>query len=94
MRQLSRSLVLASSLALAQQQERPSDPPLVVAPTRTDSAPTAHATILADGGKVFDLYGSYDVVWGLCVLTGFIAAALHWPLRDAPQARLTAPAGA
>ena len=46
------------------------------------------------GGKVFDLYGSYDVVWGLCVVTGFIAAALHWPLRDAPQARLTMPAGA
>jgi hypothetical protein len=48
MRKLSLSLVLASSLALAQQQERPSDPPVVVAPTRTDSAPTAHATILAD----------------------------------------------
>jgi hypothetical protein len=48
MRQLSLSLVLASSLALAQQQERPSDPPLVIAPTRTDSAPTAHAAILAD----------------------------------------------
>ncbi|MBI3505550.1 MAG: MFS transporter [Proteobacteria bacterium] len=46
------------------------------------------------GGKVFDLYGSYDVVWGLCVVTGFVAAALHWPLRDAPQARLAAAAGA
>jgi len=46
------------------------------------------------GGKMFDLYGSYDIVWGLCVVTGFVAAALHWPLRDAPQARLTAPAGA
>lgn len=44
------------------------------------------------GGKVFDLYGSYDVVWGLCVATGFIAAALHWPLRDAPQPRLAAQA--
>ncbi len=46
------------------------------------------------GGKVFDLYGSYDVVWGLCVVTGFIAAALHWPLRDAPQPRLAAAARA
>jgi len=42
------------------------------------------------GGKVYDMYGSYDVVWGLCVATGFIAAALHWPLRDAPQPRLAA----
>ena len=42
------------------------------------------------GGKVYDMYGSYDVVWGLCVTTGFIAAALHWPLRDAPQPRLAA----
>jgi MFS family permease len=44
------------------------------------------------GGKVFDMYGSYDVVWGLCVATGFVAAALHWPLRDAPQPRLAAAA--
>jgi hypothetical protein len=29
-------------------------------------------------------------VWGLCVATGFVAAALHWPLRDAPQPRLAA----
>ncbi|MBI1244197.1 MAG: MFS transporter [Alphaproteobacteria bacterium] len=45
------------------------------------------------GGKVYDVYGSYDVVWKLCVLLGFVAAALHWPLRDAPQPRLAAAAG-
>ncbi len=47
MRQLSLSLVLASSLAFAQ-QEGPSAPPLVVAQTRTDSTPTGPATILVD----------------------------------------------
>ncbi len=44
------------------------------------------------GGMAFDVYKSYDIVWGLCVVMGFVAAALHWPLRDAPQPRLTATA--
>jgi MFS family permease len=44
------------------------------------------------GGKFFDMYGNYDIVWGICVALGFVAAALHWPIKDAPMARLAAPA--
>lgn len=46
------------------------------------------------GGKFFDMYGNYDIVWGICVALGFVAAALHWPIKDAPMARLAAPARA
>ncbi|MFY7780100.1 MAG: MFS transporter, partial [Tagaea sp.] len=46
------------------------------------------------GGIFFDIYGNYDAVWGLCVALGFVAAALHWPIKDAPMARLSAPARA
>ncbi|MFM7346234.1 MAG: MFS transporter [Tagaea sp.] len=40
------------------------------------------------GGKFFDMYGNYDLVWGMCVALGFVAAALHWPIKDAPMPRL------
>jgi predicted MFS family arabinose efflux permease len=40
------------------------------------------------GGIFFDMYGNYDFVWGLCVALGFVAAALHWPIKDAPMPRL------
>ena len=46
------------------------------------------------GGIFFDIYGNYDAVWALCVALGFVAAALHWPIKDAPMARLSAPARA
>lgn len=42
------------------------------------------------GGKFFDMYGNYDLVWGMCVALGFVAAALHWPIKDAPLPRLAA----
>jgi predicted MFS family arabinose efflux permease len=45
------------------------------------------------GGKAFDMLGSYDVMWWLCIATGFFAAAMHWPIPDRPMARL-ATAGA
>ena len=42
------------------------------------------------GGRFFDMYGNYDLVWGMCVALGFVAAALHWPIKDAPLPRLAA----
>ncbi|MCP5149365.1 MAG: MFS transporter [Ectothiorhodospiraceae bacterium] len=44
------------------------------------------------GGAVFDATGSYDSVWWTAVGLGVVAAALHWPIRDAPLVReVTAP---
>ncbi|MGF1476594.1 MAG: MFS transporter [Geminicoccaceae bacterium] len=39
------------------------------------------------GGRLFDLYGSYDIVWWLGVALGLFAAIIHWPIREqaAPQ---------
>ncbi len=42
------------------------------------------------GGYFFDETGSYDVVWWGSVALGLMAAALHWPIREAPVARLAA----
>ncbi len=35
------------------------------------------------GGMVFDSTKSYNLVWQLCIVTGFVSAALHYPIRDA-----------
>lgn len=35
------------------------------------------------GGYVFDATRSYDLVWQLSIIIGFISAALHYPIRDA-----------
>ncbi len=40
------------------------------------------------GGRVFDLTGSYDLIWWLSVALGLFAAAVHLPIREAPVARL------
>ena len=40
------------------------------------------------GGYVFDLTGSYDIVWGVAVVLGLVAAAFHLPIADAPVTRL------
>ena len=34
------------------------------------------------GGFVFDLTGSYDVVWWLAVALGLAAALVHWPIDE------------
>ncbi len=41
------------------------------------------------GGLVFDLTGSYSLVWGATAVAGLFAAALHFPIDDRP---VTAPA--
>jgi len=40
------------------------------------------------GGWVYDATGSYDTVWLASIALGLAAAALHWPIADAPVARL------
>ena len=40
------------------------------------------------GGYIYDLTGSYDLMWGISVALGLTAAALHWPISDRPVTRL------
>ncbi len=40
------------------------------------------------GGYVFDTTGSYDLVWWMAVALGVAAAALHFPIKERPVARL------
>jgi predicted MFS family arabinose efflux permease len=42
------------------------------------------------GGKLYDSYGTYDVVWWLSVALGVAAALVHLPIREAPAPRLAA----
>jgi predicted MFS family arabinose efflux permease len=35
------------------------------------------------GGRLYDQYGTYDVVWWLGVALGLFAAIMHWPIREA-----------
>lgn len=46
------------------------------------------------GGRVFDLTGSYDLMWWISVGLGVVAALLHWPIAERPVARLARAAGA
>ncbi len=39
------------------------------------------------GGLLHDLTGSYDIVWGLAVGLGLVAAALNWPIKEHPIQR-------
>ncbi|WP_028240823.1 MFS transporter [Stutzerimonas azotifigens] len=40
------------------------------------------------GGYLYDHTGSYDLVWQLSILLSLMAAALNWPVREQPVARL------
>lgn len=35
------------------------------------------------GGRLYDVSGSYDVVWYLGIALGIFAAIVHWPIREA-----------
>tara|TARA_B100000700_G_scaffold331549_1_gene465448 strand:+ start:3816 stop:5009 length:1194 start_codon:yes stop_codon:yes gene_type:complete len=41
------------------------------------------------GGRLFDIYGSYDLMWWICVALGFTASILHMPIIEKPVERLT-----
>ncbi|PAA08305.1 MFS transporter [Pseudomonas fragi] len=42
------------------------------------------------GGVVYDQTGSYDLIWQVSILLSLLAAALNWPVRERPVARLQA----
>jgi peptidoglycan/LPS O-acetylase OafA/YrhL len=37
---------------------------------------------------VYDRTGSYDLIWQVAILLSLLAAALNWPVREQPVARL------
>ena len=40
------------------------------------------------GGYLYDLTGSYSLVWQISILLSLMAALLNWPVREVPVARL------
>ena len=42
-------------------------------------------------GYIYDLLGTYDLMWWLCVALGLASAALHWPIDERPLARPVPP---
>ena len=40
------------------------------------------------GGRLFDTYGSYDLMWWICVVLGFVSALLHIPIIEKPVNRI------
>ncbi len=39
------------------------------------------------GGKLYEVTGSYDIVWWLSVALGVFAALVNWPVRETPIVR-------
>jgi predicted MFS family arabinose efflux permease len=44
------------------------------------------------GGRIYDVAGSYDLMWWISVALGIGSALLHWPIREQPVPRLAAAA--
>ena len=44
------------------------------------------------GGRLYGIYGNYDVVWGIAVALGLLAALINLPVREAAIARPATPA--
>ncbi|MAF15177.1 MAG: MFS transporter [Marinomonas sp.] len=40
------------------------------------------------GGVLYEMNGSYDVVWWLSAVLALIASILHWPIKEQPVQRL------
>jgi predicted MFS family arabinose efflux permease len=40
------------------------------------------------GGYFYDVFGSYDAMWWFCVVLGFAASVLHFPIAERPVPRL------
>ncbi len=45
------------------------------------------------GGRIFDTYGSYELMWWICVALGFISAIMHAPIKEEPVERLITQSG-
>lgn len=45
------------------------------------------------GGVSYERLGSYDLFWWLAILLGIFAAIVHYPIREAPVARLQGAGG-
>ena len=41
------------------------------------------------GGRFFDIYGSYDIMWWSCVILGFLSAIIHLPIKEIGVLRIT-----
>ena len=41
------------------------------------------------GGYIYDVTGTYDLMWAAAAGVGLLATVLHWPIREAPLARLS-----
>ena len=41
------------------------------------------------GGRLYDMYGSYELMWWLCILLGFASAAMHMPIVEKAVPRLS-----
>ena len=41
------------------------------------------------GGYIYDVTGTYDLMWLAAMGVGLLATVLHWPIREAPLARLS-----
>ena len=39
------------------------------------------------GGRLYDVYGNYDAMWGIAVALGVLAALVHLPIREQPVVR-------
>ena len=39
------------------------------------------------GGRLYDYYGSYEVMWWICVALGFMSAAMHIPIIEKPLSK-------
>ncbi|MEL4411447.1 MFS transporter, partial [Shewanella algae] len=42
-------------------------------------------------GYLYDMTKSYDTMWWISVALGLFAAAVHYPIKERPVERLTAP---
>ena len=45
------------------------------------------------GGKLFDAYGSYDIMWYACIILGFLSALVHLPIKEIQVPRLQTNSG-
>ena len=40
------------------------------------------------GGRFYDYYGSYEIMWWICVALGFASALCHFPIKETPLVKM------